>query len=305
MNNYQIAKINMYKKVDIFFTTAANNSVWTGFPRLVTEVANFSLLNSKLPAFIQQQQLDVTGITKAKNDAFTAMVNLVVNKAQKAYVWALDNNNANMASVFDVQKSDFINLSEATAFSRIKNIRDSLSANIAAMAIVQLVPADVTALSNAITAYQNTIGTVGAAKAHKTEGTQAIDNQLQPIDHSLELIDRLLVNTYSAAHADMVKEYNIVRHIDNLPTHSNGVHAHITDAATGDDLKGATITIGGIGPDNSSKSSTSDINGIAEIIKIKNGTYNATVSLAGYQTQTVKVVIVRGKITEMEAALKK
>jgi hypothetical protein len=53
------------------------------------------------------------------------------------------------------------------------------------------------------------------------------------------------------------------------------------------------------------KTTTSDINGLAEIVKIKTGTYNITVTLTGYATQTLKVEIVRGKIQEMEIKMAK
>ena len=68
-----------------------------------------------------------------------------------------------MAEIFDIQKSDFTGIAEANAYAKIKNVRDALSANIASMASVQLVAADVTAINSAITAYEKTIDTTGAA----------------------------------------------------------------------------------------------------------------------------------------------
>jgi hypothetical protein len=96
----------------------------------------------------------------------------------------------------------------------------------------------------------------------------------------------------------MVNEYLINRSIDKLPTRHSGIHAVISDAATGKALQGAVLSIAG-------KTTTSDINGLAEIVKIKTGTYNITVTLTGYATQTLKVEIVRGKIQEMEIKMAK
>jgi hypothetical protein len=174
MNHHQIEKHGMYKKMLLFFANPLNSAVWATFTRLVNEIANFVSLNNTLSNYMQQHHADIKGITQAKNDAFMAMVILVVNKAQKAYVWALDTANDNLAQIFDIQKTDFQHVSEVTAFTKIKNVRDALSANIASMASVQLTNDDVNAVNAAITAYQNTIGTTGAAQAHKTEGTQGI-----------------------------------------------------------------------------------------------------------------------------------
>jgi hypothetical protein len=298
MNHHQIEKNGMYKKMLIFFANPANSAVWATFTRLVTEIANFVSLNTTLNNYMQQHHADIKGVTQTKNDAFMAMVLLIVNKAQKAYVWAIDTANDNLAEIFDIQKSDFQHVSEASAFAKIKNVRDALSANIASMASVQLVAADVTAVNAAITTYQNTIGTTGAAQSHKTEGTQGIETLIHPIDKSLGIIDNLMINSYSAAHPDMIKEYLLNRNIDKLPTHHSGISAHITDATTGADLEGATLAVNG-------KSSTSDIDGMAEIIKVKHATYNVTVSLADYAPQTMKTTIERGKITELEIKLVK
>jgi hypothetical protein len=296
MDHRQSEKNDMYKKMLIFFANPINAAVWTTFARLVTEITNFVSLNNSLSNYLQQHQADIKGVTQTKNDAFMAMVNIVVNKAAKAYVWAADTANAHLMQIFDIQKSDFLSISEAKAYNQIKNICDALSANIASMAIVQLTSADVTAVNAAITAYQNTIGTTGAAQTHKTEGTKAIDAVMVPIDKSLALIDKLIVSSYSATKPDMVKEYLANRVLDKLPTHHSGISINITDAETGTDLEGAILAVNG-------KTATSDIDGIAEIIKVKPGTYNMSVTLADYATQTIKTVIEKGKLTELNVKM--
>ena len=49
----------------------------------------------------------------------------------------------------------------------------------------------------------------------------------------------------------------------------------------------------------------SDIDGIAEIIKIMPGTYNMSVSLASYATQILKTVIEKGKVIELDVKMTK
>jgi hypothetical protein len=296
MDHRQSEKNGMYKKMLLFFANPINAAVWATFARLVTEITNFVTLNNSLSTYLQQHQADIKGVTQTKNDAFTAMVNIIVNKAAKAYVWAVDTANANLVQIFDVQKSDFLSISETKAYTQIKNIRDALSANIASMASVQLAAADVTAVNAAITAYQNTIGTTGAAQVHKTEGTKAIDAVMVPIDKSLAIIDKLIVSSYTATKPDMVKEYLANRAIDKLPTRHSGLSIHVTDAETGTDLEGAILAVNG-------KTATSDIDGMAEIVKIMPGTYNLSVTLASYAPQTSKTVIEKGKVTELDVKM--
>lgn len=298
MNHHQIEKNGMYKKMLIFFGNPLYSVIWATFTRLANEITNFITLNTELSSYIQQHHADIKGVTHTKNDAFMTMVTLTVNKAQRAYVWALDTGNGRLAQVFDVPKSAFMNVAEDAAFAKIKNMRDALNANIASMASVQLTPADVTEVNTAITAYQHTIGTTGAAQAHKTGGTQGLEDLIHSIDKSLDIIDNLLVSSYSATHADMIKEYLLNRSVDKLPTHHSGIQVHVTDATTGADLEGAVLAVNG-------KTSTSNIDGIAEIIKIHPEGYNASVSLTGYAPQSFKVTIVRGKVTELEVKMAK
>ena len=288
----------MYKKMLIFFANPINSVVWATFARLATEIENFASLNNSLSNYLQQHQADIKGVTHTKNGAFMAMVNSIVNKAAKAYVWAVDSSNANLMQVFDVQKSDFLHISETKAYNQIKNIRDALNDNIASMESVQLTEEDVAMVNEAISAYENTIGTTGAAQTHKTEGTKGIDAVMIPIDKSLALIDKLIVSSYTASQPDIVKEYLANRALDKLPTHHSGISINITDAETGADLEGAILAVNG-------KTATSDIDGIAEIIKVKPGTYNMSVTLADYATQILKTVIEKGKVIELEVKMAK
>ena len=288
----------MYQKMLIFFANPINADVWATFERLVTEIVHFVSLNNSLSNYLQQQNADIKGVTQTKNDAFMAMVNIIVNKAAKAYVWAVHTANANLMEIFDIQKSDFLSISETKAYNQIKNIRDALSDNIASMTSVQLTEDDVAIVNDVVTGYENTIGTTGAAQTHKTEGTKGIDAVMIPIDKSLAMIDKLIVSSYTASQPDMVKEYLANRALDKLPTHHSGISICITDAETGADLEGAILAVNG-------KTSTSDIDGIAEIIKIMPGTYNMSVSLASYATQTTKIVIEKGRVTELEVKMDK
>ena len=298
MNRYQTEKMNMYKKMLIFFASFLNKTVWATFKRLTDEIAKFEKLNTPLSNYVRQHHTDIKGITTSKKNAFTTMIILVVKKAKKAYVWAVDTDNDNLAQTFDVQKSDFLKISEYKAYIIVKNIRDTISANIDSMESVKLTVADVKDLNEAIKAYESNIDTAVTAKSQKTEGSIAMEDLLHPMDKNLDLIDNLMVSSYSNSHPDMVKEYFLNQNIDKLPTRQSGVSAVISDAVTGARLKGAMLTI-------NSKTAKSDLEGLAEIIKMKPGIYLGKVSHVNYATQDVWLVIERGKITEIRVKMVK
>lgn len=282
----------MYKKLLTFFAISTNAAVWAAFTRLVTEIANFVSLNADLDQATQTQGYNTKGITAGKSDAFTDMVKMTVDMAYKAYVWAVDNNNDELTEVFNVKLSDFDNTAASTSFDKVKNIRNAINTNIAGMAAVNLLPADVTALDALIAAYDAVKSAPEVAIGHKETSTDTIVELFHDIDESLELISRLIISQYSTTNAGLVSDFKNNKHIDDLPTHHSGIHTHITDALTGEDVEGAVLSIPAAG-----KTATSNINGIAEIIKVKSGTYHVFVNKEGYQTQPFKTKIIRGKIT--------
>jgi len=298
MNHTQIAKNNMYGKVNTYFDDTTHSIVWKQFERLVDEVTKFKTNNATLASYIQQHKVDTSGVTQTKNTALNAMVSIVVRASQKAYVWALDNSNQRLAAIFDVQTSTFSKANETTVFAKAKTIRDTLTQNIESMKSVELTPADLTAINAAISAYEAAIGTTGNIQSHKTAGTKGIVDVQKKMDQSLVIIDNLMVSHYKETNADMVQEYLLNRIVEKMPTHHSGISIHVTDATTGEELEGAVLAIGG-------KTSTTDIDGDVEIIKITPNTYNAVVSFNGYASQTTKVVIERGKILDLEVKLVK
>jgi hypothetical protein len=288
--------------------------MWSGFERLKAEIANFVIQKGRLSDYIKQQQQDIKGIAKQKSEAFEDLTKLTVSKAQKAYVWAIDSNNAEYIEIFDIQKSDFEKISQDVAFSRIKNVRDSINTNIGTMQGVLLTASDVTALDNAITAYSNTLGTPGLAQSIKQDGTKGIEEMIEAVDKSIDIIAHLIVSEYTISNPDNVKEFLFNRQTDDLPTHHSGLYVMINEiskhtgtesqpqkeASSAVNLQGAVVSIDGTG-----KTAGSDINGIAEIIKVKPGTYNVTVTLLGYKPQTIKTEIERGRVKELVVEMEK
>jgi len=298
MKHPQLEKNSMYKKMIIFFTSPIYSIVWANFPRLVKEIAKFLTLNQTLSDYMQQHQTENGGITTVKHNAFMNMINEIVCKSQLALVWAEDEGNEQLIEIFDVQKTDFIGAPEAKALTKAKNIRDNIVNNIGSMASVQLSATDISSINNVITEYEKTIGSIGAAQAHKSIGTSGVEATMKPIDKSLITIDNLLVNTYKTSNPELVNEYIKNRQVDKLPTHHAGITIHVIDDLSKDDLKDVVLALNGI-------TTISNIDGYAEIIKMRPGSYLLTVSLHGYVSQNIKVVVEKARISHLEIIMVK
>jgi hypothetical protein len=286
----------MYKKLLIFFANPLHSIIWANFQRLVTEIASFASNNATLDSYLQEHPSDTKTATEIKNNAFDAMIRTLVSMAQTAYVWAIDTNNKPLISLFNITTSDINHLAESSALAKVKTIRDALAQNIASMGTVDLSSTDLNSLNTAIANYEETHGTKKATSSLKTAGNQGLFNHFAVIDSNLDIIDKLFINRYATTHSDLVNEYLINRNVEKWPTHHSSIHIHVTDAATGATISGAIMSING-------KASTTDSQGIAEIIKIAQGNQKLTVMHSLYATQIINIVVLKGKALSIEVKM--
>ncbi|MBI5217410.1 MAG: hypothetical protein HY958_00575 [Bacteroidia bacterium] len=298
MEHWHTSKRNMYGKLLLFFS--AHAAIWANFNRLVTEIAAFVNKVTAFDKYVAQQQQQTKGITTDKETKFHTMKTLIVRYSRKARVWAADTGNETLQAVFDIRKTDFSKMPGKKAIARIKDVCDALNINIGSLAGYNVLPANITAISNAITAYENAANTPGAAKSLKKTGTAGIDTEMQTIDDSIAIIDDLLITEYEVGNADLVAEYHNSRRIDNIAVHHGGIKITATDADTGAELQGLEMEAEG-----TDKAALTAINGIGEITGIKNGDYYVNLTMKNYETQRIKVTIARGKITEQAVKMKK
>jgi len=296
MNQHHTEKDNMFVKVGVFLSNPLYSVLWTGFTRLYNEITTFLSLKDELSLAIQQHQTNIKGTTTEKSITFDKLVDVAVTKAKKAFVWAIDGKNNALKEVFNIDTYEFHRIQQTKALTIIKNVFEQIEANIGTMATVALTDADVTEMKAALKAYEDSTGVAGSARVNKHSGTKNIDILIISLDNSIEIIDNLLVSHFKVSQPEMVQQYLLSRTLIKLPTHHSSLTVHASDAATGADIAGAVLSISG-------KSSTTDIDGNAEIIKIVPATTTATVIHPDYIQYNEKVVIEKGKMTSIEVKM--
>jgi hypothetical protein len=296
MNQRHTEKDNMFEKVKVFLSNPVYTVLWASFARLYDEIKKFSLLKDELTEAIQQHQTNIKGATTDKTVTYDTLVDIAVAKAKKAFVWAIDSKNNTLKEVFNIDGYEFHHKKQSTALIIIKNVFEQIEANIGSMASVALTDADVTEMKAALKSYEDSTGMAGSARVNKQSGTKNIDLLLVSLDNSIEIIDSLLVSHFKQSQPEMVQQYLLNRTIIKLPTHHSSLVLHASDAATAVDIAGAVLSFSG-------KSSTTDIDGNAEIIKITPVTSTATVVHPDYVQHNEKVVIEKGKMTSIEVKM--
>lgn len=290
----------MYNQLLIFFAVPANAAIWAAFTRLVDEIDNFVHLIQSLDKFIQAQNQQTKGITLDKDQKFLTLVQLVVKYARKARVWASDNSNSELESIFNIHKEDFISIAQNLAFDKLINVRNALNTNIGSLAGVNVLPANITQIDNAALAYQSAEGAPGAAEGKKEVGTEGIEAIMHDIDHSLELIDDLLINEYADTEGVMVENYRKDRKIDTVGVHHTRLDVHITYSDGTGNAQGITMHV--VEPN---KTAISDIDGNAAGPNMKPGKYHVEFTGAGIVTKTIIQEVKRGTTVHLEVQVQK
>jgi hypothetical protein len=296
MTKGQTAKVNMYIAMLLFF--AKYELALAAFLQLVTEITNFTGTYNDLQLEIAKQKLKISGVVTAKDSLLETAIKLTVKSARKARAWAVNAGNATLAAQFDVQISTFGDMTQSVVLNSLTNINSSLNTNIASLTGYRVTAANVTAITAAITAASDSIGTPKQAITTRAVATDEIALDITTCDGYLELIDDLLVPEYEDTNPGMVAEYHLSRAVTSLGNHATGLKATVTDAASGALLEGVQVTIVEV-----SRSGVTDIDGLVVIVRIKPGTYHVTCTMTGFVAYETILVFELGKTQALAVAM--
>ena len=281
----QVSKNRMYKNVLGFLIK--NSDVWKTFARLGSQVKLFGSQNSELDKYINQQTQTSKGYTGDKKAILASLIFNTVTAARKALVYAIDQNNEVLTQLFSVQSSDIARLPMNVALSAIQNIYDAMNPLADALESYNVSTDDLAAIDQGIVAFKEAQPGTGNARASRKAGTKGIKTTITSIDFTLGVMDDLII--HGVANPELVNEYRNNRKIDTLGVHHTGIVATINDAVSGAPVAGVKMEIAALG-----KSATSNLEGVAEIIKMKPGLYEVTFSAKGFVAQTLVLKIDRG-----------
>lgn len=296
MNKIEESVGEMQAKAEAFLIK--NKDRFVGFGRLNTEISTFIGLRLILAPIVAKQAEVITGITKNKTVAFVDLGNRMVKASTKAFIWANDTNDQALAAVFNISTSSFTYQSKTKQLIQAQGIQDALLANGPALIAYNVTADDISAIANGIVACQDHSIAPGAASNSRKAATMAIKKINTSINASLIIIDGLIASEYAESDPDFVNEYHNNRKVEGKGVRHTGISATFTDAATGKVIEHATVEISTLG-----KTAISNINGIAEIAKMRTGTYHVNFSATGYTLQMHDVMVPRGRRIDVAIAL--
>ncbi len=317
MNSGQEAKNSMYLASKDYLTT--NAAIVTPLPNYSGFFTAFQGYITQIQTYAEQQQFDKTGIAESKGQLRSTLVMLAADTSRKITAYAKFANNQVLMKETKYTESDLNRIADTALRDATQGIYDRAQANLAALATYGVTAATQTSLQNAITAFITSIPKPRLGIADKKQTTIQLANLFKQADAALENIDTL-VEIVRLSQPNFYKGYKAVRKIVEMGTGSLALRGLVTDAATGEPLKGVTINFCPECVEPTQKAAANGMNAAKEevvltkktaekggfnIKSLPEGVYKVTIKKNGYQDQVVTVAVTDGEMGDLNVELNK
>lgn len=314
MKNEQEGRLKMFFTEVLF--CEANERVITNLPGFATNLAKLKSTSIQIQAIGEQQRAVKTGITKGKNQLKAALAGLAADDARKLTAYAKLTNNQTLLAEVNFSLSDFKRFSDTALKDYAQIIYNRGQDNIAALGDYGITAATQTTLLGAINSFNAALSTPRFGITQKSQATKQLATLFEEGNAALAGMDTA-VEIIRLSHPVFYKGYKTARKVVGMGIGSLSVKGLITDAQTGDPLKGVTICFSPNGNDEAVKAAggagkaevvltkKSAMKGGFNVKSLPEGVYSVTISKNGYQEKVTKVVVTKGEMGDLSVGLSK
>ena len=313
MTNEQESRFSMYLATTGFCD--ANATITANLPNFAANLTSVKTTCIQIQAISEQQRFDKTGITENKNQLKTNLITMASDNARKLMAYAKFTNNQTLLAEINITESDFKRAADTAVKDYAQIIYDRAQPIVATLSIYGITTASQTALLNAITNYNAILGAPRIGITVKSQATKQlvallklVDTALLNMDAAVEIIRLSQVNYYNG--------YKTARKIVSTGIGTLAVKGLVTDAESGEPVKGVTVsfvqenemmlsksaTMGKIKPVVTKK--TADKGGF-NVKSMPAGTYQVKIKKEGYQEQLATVYVNDGELSELKLEISK
>jgi len=297
MKNMQRSKADSYDRIGNFNTT--HSVEIAAIPDYAAEQAVFNADWAKISLAAVSQTADTSGYANDSDAAKVAMADITVKFGLRGAVKARRAGNNALAEQLAHYKTYIYFAPKQEAIQRAIDIRNALSINLTIC--TNVTAADITAIDAAVADYQSVQSQpVTARQTKKATGTSVLPQLFKTADEAIDNMYDLLFSYYQDTNPALVNEFRLAMQIISTGVHHTGIHAEITAGNPVKAMEGITMKIVEL-----NKTAVSDINGMAQIERIKPGTYHIEFSGADIITKTLVITITRGQISEVDVLVQK
>lgn len=310
MTNAEESRLSMYLTLKDY--QAPYTAITNPLPNYSANSTTFLNLIPQIQMYSQQQKTSKKGVAGGKNQLKDALIVTTADYFRKLAAFAKFTNNNTLAQEVKISEGKLKLVADTAVRDYAQIAYDRAQTNIASLAAYNITAANQTAMLSAINAYNASLGKPGASR---TEGGlttkqlkalfKAADTALANMDAAVEIVRLTQPNFYAG--------YQKARKIIYTGTGSLAVRALVTDASTGEPIKGVTVsfTMNGAAAKARDASAKPDLvkktaeKGGFNIKSLPAGIYNITIKKNGYADQTTTIAVSDGELTELNVQLTK
>lgn len=297
MNAGQEAKLTMYRATEKHDDD--NSTVIAAVPAFQTAFTNFK---AKIASNINTAQLNDTPLTDIvvdKSSFKQTLGEMTADIAGVIFAFASANNNQTLKQEVNFTLYKLLKTRDEQLAPRCQNIHARGIENKDALVDYGITAAKLAALQTAINNYAAETPKPPTALSQRKTLTSNLRQLFKDADAILtEQLDKLVSN-FKAANPDFVATYETVRIIIDPVTTATQLKGIVTDAATKNPIKNATVTIVEL-----SKTTKTNFAGAYSFKPVANGIYTVTVTATYYENfQADGVEVKLGVIASLDVGL--
>lgn len=311
MTNQQESRLSMYLTFRDF--QASYTAITNPLPNYTTNSTTFVNTIPQIQAIAEQQKISKKGVTDNKNNLKETLIVMTADYARKLGVYAKFTNNTTLAQEVKFSESKLRQIADTAVKDYAQIVYDRAQTNVAALATYGITAATQTTLLNAINAYNASIGKPGVSRNESGQNTKQLEALFKTADAALANMDAA-VEIVRLTQVAFYNSYKNARKVIETGIGSLAVKGLVTDAVSGEPLKGVTLSFsleGNNGLAKAAKAATESVvkktaeKGGFNIKTLPSGMYSVTIKKVGYVDQVVTVAVADGDLTELNVQLSK
>lgn len=311
MTNQQESRLSMYLSFRDY--QAGFTAITTPLPNYTTNSTTFVNTIPQIQAVAEQQKISKKGVTDNKNNLKESLIVTTADYARKLGVYAKFTNNATLAQEVKFTEGKLRQVADTAVKDYAQIVYDRAQPIVTALATYGITAATQTALLAAITAYNVSIGKPSASRTESSQTTKQLKTLFKTAETALANMDAA-VEIVRISQPAFYTGYKNARKVVETGIGSLAVKGLVTDAKTGEPVKGATLTFvldSNNGTTKTAKTTTESVvkktaeKGGFNIKSLPFGMYTVTIKKVGYADQMATVAVADGELTDLNIQLSK
>jgi hypothetical protein len=228
-------------------------------------------------------------------------------------VYAKFTNNATLAQEVKFTEGKLRQVADTAVKDYAQIVYDRAQPIVASLATYGITAATQTALLAAITAYNASIGKPGESRTISSQTTKQLETLFKTAETALANMDAA-VEIVRISQPAFYTGYKNARRVVETGIGSLAVKGLVTDAKTGEPVKGATLSFVLDGNSGMAKAAKGASEGVVKktaekggfnIKSLPSGMYTVTIKKVGYADQVATVAVADGELTDLNIQLSK